>query len=197
MLIDHVGRVFFPDNILFMIIGRLSFPLFCWFIIVGVDYTKNIYKYALRVLYLALFSQIPYYILFHNHNLNVCFTLLFGIIMIIVYRSILNVYLKILLALLIFIIPDLLNFDYGSYGIATIILIYFLKGKWEVLLFSYTLFSIISIQVYKYEVLQLYAIISILMIIFMRSEKIRINRFFNYSFYPIHLFFLYFLTLLF
>ncbi|NLH02388.1 MAG: fimbrial assembly protein, partial [Clostridiales bacterium] len=41
MLIDHIGAIFFPQIPLFRIIGRLSFPLFCFFIAQGVLYTSN------------------------------------------------------------------------------------------------------------------------------------------------------------
>ncbi len=194
MLIDHIGRVFFPDNLILMIIGRVSFPLFCWFITTGISYTKNIYNYATRVFVLAVISQIPYHLLFTNHNFNVCFTLFFGIIIIIICNSKLSIYVKSILVSIIFFIPDFLHFDYGSYGIATIILMYFLKNKFELLLLSYTAISILAIQIYHYETLQLYAIVSISLIIFIRNDKLRIKRIFNYSFYPIHLFILFLIS---
>ncbi|AIQ71629.1 TraX family protein [Paenibacillus graminis] len=187
MLIDHIGRIFYPDAILFTIIGRLSFPLFCWSVVVGVDRTQNIQKYSLRVLYLALISQIPYSLLFDTHGLNVCFTLLFGILVIMLYRVPLNLYLKWIAIILLLVIPDLLSFDYGSYGVFTILLLYLLRNKSELLLISYTLLTILSISMYHYELIQLYAIMAIPIIIFLKNNHFNVNRFFNYSFYPAHL----------
>lgn len=47
MLLDHLGTIYFPDLIIFKIIGRLSFPLFAWGIAIGAERTKNM---ALRLL---------------------------------------------------------------------------------------------------------------------------------------------------
>ncbi|MGG4550707.1 TraX family protein, partial [Paenibacillus humicus] len=82
MLIDHVGVVFFPNQIIFTIIGRLAFPLFCYGIANGFITTGNFNNYLLRLSMLAVISQIPYYFLFKNHYLNVCFTLAFGLLII-------------------------------------------------------------------------------------------------------------------
>ncbi len=41
MTIDHVGLTFFPSNDIFRIIGRLAFPMFAFFIAEGSRYSNN------------------------------------------------------------------------------------------------------------------------------------------------------------
>ena len=57
MIIDHVGFVFFPEMIIFQIIGRLSFPLYAYLIALGYSRTKNSIIYFFRVLVLAIVSR--------------------------------------------------------------------------------------------------------------------------------------------
>jgi hypothetical protein len=57
---DHVGVIFFPNNDLFRIIGRLAFPLFAYFIAEGCRYTKN---KARRLLVMSIIGAL--YVLFY------------------------------------------------------------------------------------------------------------------------------------
>ena len=45
MVVDHVGMLLFPGNIMFRVVGRVSFPLFCFLIVEGFYHTKDIKKY--------------------------------------------------------------------------------------------------------------------------------------------------------
>lgn len=82
MVIDHVGRLFFPQLILLQIVGRLSFPLYAYCIVVGCLHTSNIKKYMLRLFVFAFISQPCYMLAFGKsfYQLNVFFTLLLGLI---------------------------------------------------------------------------------------------------------------------
>ena len=53
MLMDHTGQVFFPDYVIFSLVGRLTFPLFAWGISNGYRRTHNFRKYALRLLLIS------------------------------------------------------------------------------------------------------------------------------------------------
>lgn len=82
MLVDHIGVVFFPRIFELRILGRIAFPLFAWGICVGAEYTRNIWKYALRLLLVGLISQ-PGFMYGMNHpwnHLNVYATLLLGLL---------------------------------------------------------------------------------------------------------------------
>lgn len=108
MVMDHAGKMFFPQLGWMRIVGRLAFPIYAYCIAVGCVYTRSPLKYALRVLLLALISQ-PIYCLALSHvtapmreavaagvtipgaitwygeslkNANILFTLLVGILLI-------------------------------------------------------------------------------------------------------------------
>lgn len=57
MIIDHVGFVFFPEMIIFQIIGRLSFPLYAYLIALGYSRTKNSIIYFLEFWYWQSFRN--------------------------------------------------------------------------------------------------------------------------------------------
>ena len=67
MVIDHIGMIFVPitsgaplPGALFRIIGRLTFPIMCYFLVEGYVHTSNRKKYGARLLCFGLISQIPY-----------------------------------------------------------------------------------------------------------------------------------------
>ena len=80
MLIDHIGVIFFPDDIIFRLVGRLAFPLFAWGIARGYRYTSSLKRYAIRLLALGIISQYPYMILFQTQTLNICITFFISLI---------------------------------------------------------------------------------------------------------------------
>ena len=69
MVIDHIGVLFFPENMMFRIIGRLSFPIFAFLIVEGFIYTRDIKKYILRVVTFGIISEIPFNMLISGHIL--------------------------------------------------------------------------------------------------------------------------------
>lgn len=62
MVADHIGLMFFPQNLIFRIIGRLAFPIFAFMIAEGCKYTKNRLKYFLTVFGLGLACQAVYFV---------------------------------------------------------------------------------------------------------------------------------------
>ena len=82
MVTDHVGAALLKQYSELRIIGRIAFPLFVWCLVVGTEYTRNIWKYALRILLVGIVSQ-PCFMLALNHKwnqLNVFATLLIGLL---------------------------------------------------------------------------------------------------------------------
>lgn len=151
MTVDHINDLFIK-NISLNIIGRISFPLFCFQLVVGYSKTKNLLKYITRMLIFALISQIPF-AFFANEigsetSLNVMFTLTLGLAALYVYdiriennQGILTVkdkkssikydktlfiilqFIKCLTILLIMTIAFVLKTDYGAWGILLILVI--------------------------------------------------------------------------
>ena len=80
MIVDHAGVRLCHNMTEMRLIGRIAFPLYIWCLVVGVCYTRNEKKYALRLLLAGLISQ-PCYMLGLNHEwsqLNIFCTLLTG-----------------------------------------------------------------------------------------------------------------------
>ena len=62
MLVDHAGKMLFPDIPEMRLIGRLAFPMFAYGVAVGAVYTRNPMRYLSRIVLLMLISQ-PLYAL--------------------------------------------------------------------------------------------------------------------------------------
>jgi len=102
MLTDHLGAAFFYiftssyDGTaafagadlcyqMLRIVGRTSFPLFCFLIVEGFLHTRSMGRYMLRLFVFALLSELPFDLAFHDSMWdmsmqNVFFTLLFGLL---------------------------------------------------------------------------------------------------------------------
>lgn len=147
MAIDHVGLFLFPQLTFLRMIGRLAFPLFAWLIANGAYHTHNIKAYLTRLLLFGLFSQIPFLLTNQQQDpffweLNVLFTLSFGLIAIIAIKATSNKLLWFLATLLCAGGAALLKTDYGAVGVLSIIVFYLtfknlkLMVALEVLLFT-------------------------------------------------------------
>ena len=90
MTADHIGIVFgaaLPEwaAACLRIAGRVSLPLFCFFVAEGARRTRSRGKYALRLLAFAFASEIPFDLMLSGRPFdplcqNVLFTLLFGLL---------------------------------------------------------------------------------------------------------------------
>ena len=82
MLIDHIGAIFFPTVAMYRIIGRIAFPLYAFLLAEGIHYTRSPLKYGLRLLFVAVLTELPYDLLFHGQltwgRNSVMVTLLLG-----------------------------------------------------------------------------------------------------------------------
>lgn len=90
MVIDHIGYMFVPQSrmpVLYFLmrgIGRLSFPLICFLLVEGFQYTHSRGRYLARLWCFALISEIPYDLAFSGvgadwSSQNVFFTLGIGL----------------------------------------------------------------------------------------------------------------------
>ena len=193
MLLDHIGQVFFPNIAFFTIVGRFTFPLFAWGIAKGFKRTNNVKKYALRLFVLAVISQYPHYMLFKNEYLNVCFTLLSGLLILIIYESNTSYLIKIPAILGMLMVTHILNFEYGIYGIATIVIFYIFEGKYY-LIFIQALATIFGIILYRYYPVQIISVLATIIIILLQKYNFKINSIIRYGFYPMHITILLLLT---
>ena len=90
MVIDHIGNILYPDRLFLQIIGRLSFPLFAYLIVLGIESTKKPRKYMVTLLSFALISQLPYFLAFDIQpfeRLNILFSLFLSAVTIYFYNK--------------------------------------------------------------------------------------------------------------
>ncbi len=176
MLIDHIGVYLFPWEIL-RIIGRVSFPIFAYQIGVSYKMTSNRERYMKGLLIFGALSQIPHLLLREEFELNILFTLAFGVSLI---WSLEN-------GKPLFALPAIfLSFivDYQIYGIAVIWAFYFIKDevRQSAVFFVLTFFY----SIYLGFPIQMFALLS-LPIIFIRPFGIELPKNLFYIFYPAHL----------
>lgn len=199
MTIDHVGAALYPDYLLFRYIGRLSFPLFAYLLILGLENTRNVRNYFIRLFLFAWISQIPFYLAFGIQpweHLNIFFTLSIGLVFIYYYEK------KKFLFFIPLLASAVLPFDYGIYGISTIGCFYFLRRNRELGVFLFLLLNLLFLLSLSFQFLSLGALPLILLhndgrISFkrvgMKSNYPLWKKYSFYLYYPLHLLLLYLL----
>lgn len=200
MVIDHIGIAFYPDLYFLRIIGRLAFPLFVFFVVQGYFYTSNFNKYALRLLVLALVSEIPfdyftYGDLFNMESQNVCFSLLLVLFFVRSFDTFKKVPLRIALTLFFCGVGYLLKFDYLWLGILYA-LVFYLRIKYNLpFLFQMMMLTVFSFTIVNLLIVQPFAPLVLIPIYLYEPKKadkpnLIINLFnrnkkYYYWFYPV------------
>ncbi len=205
MLIDHTAVVMIsPDPSVLRNIGRIAFPLFAFMIAEGARHTRDIKKYALRLLLFAFISEIPFDMAFGSGFLdfskqNVYFTLLAGLVSVYLIRLFKEkklTYLGIFTTLIIASAAMLMSTDYGFTGVIVITLFYVISDyPKSVKCIGYILITLLTVVVilprFPYIAIaptQIFAVISAVILIFYNGQKgFKINRYFFYAFYPGHI----------
>lgn len=132
MIIDHIGKVIFPHVVLFKMIGRISFPLFCFLLVEGFFYTGSRQKYMLRMLAMAFISEIPYDLAFHGRIIylgaqNVFFTLSLGLFVMIMMEKNKDTYSRCIVGVIGITMSIFLRTDYSYIGMLMICFFYFFR----------------------------------------------------------------------
>lgn len=143
MLVDHLGATIFPGVSELRVLGRIAFPLYAWCLVVGCCKTRDIYRYALRMLALAVLSQ-PIYMMALGHewtDFNILFSLLTGVIAIggIRVRRYGSQFWAPALA---FALQLRLTMDYGWRGLLFILLLYLARQSKGGLVAAFMAFSL-------------------------------------------------------
>ena len=121
MIIDHIG--FFWDIELCRVVGRLSFPIYCFLIARGIEKSKNLKQYSIRILVLAIASQCVWNYI-GVEILNILFTYFLFIQFMYFIKSKNNIMSAVIFVLSVVISPKL---DYGLYGFLLLIMFYYIK----------------------------------------------------------------------
>lgn len=133
MILDHYGAIFQPDQIIFRMIGRLAFPIYCFLLVEGFVHSNNLKKYARRLFIFAFISELPFDYAFYGginwSHQNIFFTLFIGLIAICLVE---NRYIKKsiaapLVGLGAAFLATVMSVDYSFIGIIYILGFYYTK----------------------------------------------------------------------
>lgn len=198
MVIDHIGKIFFPNYLLFRMIGRFSFVIYAYLLSIGALKTKDKYRYFIRILFIAFLTQFFYYNLI-SFRPNVCFTLAISLLIIIIYENNkIKKNLKYCYIGLLVILDLFFGCEYGLYGIIVILIFYFLRNKSaKCIIISQTINVVLCHFIFcisEIQYISLLAIIFVLCVGKREGWQVRINwkmKYLNYMVYPIHFMVLY------
>ena len=210
MTIDHIGGAFFPQYPAFRWIGRIAFPLFCYCLTVGMMYTGDIKKYLFRLGAFAVISQ-PFWILAFNSdditgnifNLNIFFTLIVSLFGAWGFKE-----RKWWLFILALILLNVINFDYAMTGLILILIFYLCRNKPWLGAAVYTLTYLpalngnmadpLALKIGGHAIgFEIFALLALPFIYIQTNSGLKISKWFFYIYYPVHLFAIYLIGILF
>lgn len=204
MLIDHTAYIFY--NIMLhtghkelysymRLIGRISFPIFIFMLVYGAEHTRNIKRYLMRLLGMAVISEIPFNLMTGNKIYNpdyqnVMFTLFIGLCCIAFSRYISEKYSKnrILSCFLVAFITcagmklaDILRTDYSWIGVLTIMLAYLFRNKKKLQM------PVVCTALILYNFSEVTTLFCIPLINACNGQKGQLPKWGAYFFYPAHI----------
>ena len=196
MLMDHIGAVFFPYAIWLRIIGRVSFPIYCFLISEGVHHTRSPMKYGLRLLLVALIAELPYDLLFYDqftwaHN-SVMVTLLLGYGAGIAMKQSPGL-IKLIAPLPFLLAGRFLGGSYGMYGVAVVVMFLLTKEVPYRPAIQLLLMVLLCLRMagFPYDIgIQFYAVFSLIPIFLYSGEKRSRGKALQWAFtlfYPAHM----------
>ena len=195
MVIDHVGAIFFPELTILRIIGRLSFPLFCFLAVQAYIHTGNIYRYLGRLAVCALVSEIFYDLAFFGtinlNSHNGLFTLLAGVASLMV-MSRQGYVTGCVFTIVSGYFLNMLHVNYGLYGTVLIVLIYFAyRFCMETQKSMFLSWGIVGLYMVFFKAdIQAFGVFAIIFMVLYSGQKgyeSKHMRTFFYIFYPLHL----------
>lgn len=216
MLIDHLFIMLYQfadfDLCYYFgrFIGRFSFPLFAFCLVDGYMRTSNKKRYFIRLLILAIVSEIPFNLFISGQvidwsNKNVIFTYLLGFLLLEAWDRLLDVprYIKFCYVFCFCFIAILFNVDYSFFGILLILVYYLCPVTDKKNLGFYIMLTGFSVFVYGCIGLFIYPAFMYLQRYdgkFCNSTKRKYNpkpmNIYFYLFYPVHLIVLFLIGLI-
>ncbi len=184
-------------------VGRISFPIYCFFIVEGFFYTRSRKKYAARLAVCALISELVFDLalygkVFYFFHQNVFFTLLIGLCGIWAIDTIVSKVnwergKKIILAALstigFMLVAEILFTDYSSIGVSVIVVMYLIrKFLPDKIKFRAPIAFTAGTAILCYLSLgEAWAFLALPLMFFYKGKKGWSAKWFFYLFYPVHL----------
>ncbi len=201
MLLDHIGAVLVDADWL-RIVGRMAFPIYCFLLAEGIWHTKNPKRYGLRLLMGAILAELPFdHAIFGGFTWLYCsvmVTLLLGFLFGQAARKLPKLWQKILLLIPFAGAAELLNSDYGGYGVAMIALFLLTQDCPRRQPLQLAGLAALCLAMDSYEVpvlgfsvpIELFAVLAMIPISLYSGRKVLASRGVQwgfYLFYPLHL----------
>lgn len=192
MVIDHIGYIFFPDVLIWRLIGRLSMPLFAYGIAKGYEHSRQkgtLWKYFGKLVLFSVVSQLPF-CLMAGEGANIGFTWAFSLLLLIIAgRRDISRPRAALECLGVFAAAYILDVDYGIYGVCMPLAMGTHKGYCKKFLYSVMLWGLYVLMNGAGGMIQVVACaaVPVLALLKPKDEKIRLPRSFFYVFYPAHI----------
>ena len=220
MLLSHLAQTNLMYNMgeeywfmadLFVFIGRIAMPIFCFFTVQAVIYTKNYKKYFLRLLAFALVAEVPYDLAFYgepfySYGQNVIFTILIAALTIFFIDKLLkrheniiiNIVGIILLTIVAMYLTAFLRTDYSSNGVLAIVLLYLARNNKILTALALMIGFLFEFEVWGSVIPISYGFVylAIPLIMLYNGKKGKQNKWAFYIFYRAHLLVIYLLKLL-
>ena len=216
MLLDHMWATVVPGNFWMTCVGRLAFPLYAFQLAEGFFHTADRRRYALRLLGLALVSEIPFNLVqfstpFFPFHQNTVFTLLLGLWAISGLdrarreRTPRQIVLGLLTLAAACLLGGIGFVDYGVMGVLTVVLFYLLRDFPLARLAQLAAMVLLNIVFFKGQTIPLlgfdfpiqgFAVLALVPIWLYSGKKGFGGKGFQwaaYLFYPVHLLVLYLL----
>lgn len=213
MVVDHVGLIFFPSVKIFIIIGRLAYPIFAFMIAEGCYYTKNKVRYFLNLFVLGAICQIVLYL--YCGLLYMCIFITFALSILIIYAlqfmkntlvsnkglliKGLSIVIFALSILVVYFLNLYLDIDYGFWGtLAPAFAIAVRKPQnynsklWDFIdnhLARVIAFGVgLLLLALNSASIQIYSLLTLPMLLLYSGKRGKLKmKYFFYFFYPIHL----------
>ncbi len=194
MMIDHIGDVMVTQRSAYLTmrsIGRLSFPIYCFFIGEGYRYTRNIYKYLARIGIFAVISEIPFDLCFSGRlvdttHQNVMVSFFLAVIMLIVIDHIPELPLKLVTIGVFGTLGQQIHCDYRYIG--PLMIFFFVYYRDIPVLKNFTE---IMCNIKFSSVLQNMGIMALIPLSFYNGRRGPSLKYLFYAAYPVHLFIIY------
>ena len=196
MLVDHIGYYLVSDSQILRVIGRIAFPLFAFMLVEGFKNTRSWRRYYLRLLVLAVVTQVLFYIAASELGLsyyhNVLFMLCFALLSLVLAQKgsfwVIGIPLLGLAA-------SALDCEYGVFGVLMIVGFYYADKLFAnnrpfrtISQFLILAAMMLSLAQYNNWPLQNFALLAIIPIALYSGEKgRRLPKILSYGFYPLHI----------
>lgn len=208
MVIDHTGAVLYTDASWMRMVGRLAFPIFCFLLVEGYNHTKDQKRYLIRLGMFALISEVPFdwtlkgSLMDISHQ-NVFFTLFLGLCAMIIFDKqlkqttdkLMGYLAGTAMALMLAVMAQMLQADYGYMGILMIMLFYVFKEDKVKALILVACLNIAwgvtnSGDLQTFNIIdgkQALAALSVVLIYYYNGQRGWKLKYLFYYFYPVHL----------